>query len=255
MFCPQCGKEIAEAQAFCQYCGARLGEPAPAVTTADAGGRGKTPWEDREAIGFLKALFRTLKETLFSPTVFFGKMRVTGGFSDPLLYALIVGMGGLMAFYVWDILLHTSVQNFMTPELRAASEGNMLRGQGMTFMAVLMPFLLIIWLFAVSGLLHLFLQLVRGAKTGFEATFRVVSYSISPFVFLLIPFCGMPMTSLWGLVLTIIGLKEAHGISGGKAAVAVLFPFIFCCGLIVTAIALFMGAIAAALSSMIYLYR
>ncbi len=53
----------------------------------------------------------------------------------------------------------------------------------------------------------------------------------------------------------IIGLKEAHETSGGKAAAAVLFPLLFCCGLAVLAIALFMGAVAASFGYFFQTYR
>jgi hypothetical protein len=250
MFCPHCGKDIADGQAFCRYCGERLAGTGPAVFE----GRGKTPWEDREAVGFVNGLFRTVKETLFRPSEFFRKMQVTGGLTDPLIFALIIGMVGLMFFNFWDILLRDSMQSFMSPELRAASERNVFRGWGAPFAAVMTPFFLILWLFVVSGLLHLFLLFVRGAKAGYEATFRVVGYGVSPFVFLVIPACGMPITALWIMTIAIIGLKEAHETSGGKAAFAVLFPFLFCCGLLVFSIALLMGAVAASFGGMMHLY-
>jgi hypothetical protein len=252
MFCPHCGKEITEGQAFCQHCGAGLAEP---VVSSLPDGRTKTPWEDRENVGIIKGLFKTLKEALFTPSEFFKKMAVTGGLTDPLLYALIIGMAGLMSFYFWDIMLHNSMQNFMTAEMRAMSERGMLRDQGLSLVSFLTPFSLIVSLFLSTGILHLLLLLVRGGRAGFEATFRVVAYGVSPFAFLLIPFCGMPVTTIWVTVLAIIGLKEAHGITGGKAAFAVLFPFFFCCGLMIAAMMLFMGAIAASFGSMMHWYR
>ena len=250
MFCPFCGKDIVDGQAFCRHCGARLAESG----TGDLPGRGKTPWEDRKAVGFVNGLFRTVKDTLFRPSEFFRTMPVAGGLTDPLLFALIIGMAGLMFFNFWDVLLHDSMQSFMSPELRAASERNVFHGRGAPFAAVMTPFFLILWLFIVSGLLHLFLLMVRGAKAGYEATFRVVGYGVSPFVFLVIPACGMPITALWVMTIAVIGLKEAHETSGGKAAFAVLFPFLFCCGLLVFSIALLMGAVAASFGGMMHLY-
>jgi hypothetical protein len=241
MFCPNCGKEVAENQAYCHSCGFLLAEPAVSVSS----GRSKTAWEDRSISGFFNGLIRTLKEILFAPSHFFKKMSVTGGLTDPLLYAMIVGMVGLTFFYIWDIILHAPLRSFMTAELRAAADRTLVGTLGTVITAVLTPFMLIFWLFFVSGMLHLFLLMVRGAQAGFEATFRVVSYGVSPLVFLAIPFCGMPITSLWIIILIIIGLKEAHGISAGKAVFSVLFPFIFCCSLVMLGIAIFMSAIAA----------
>jgi len=250
MFCPHCGKEIVEGQVFCQYCGSRLideqGVPSPAT------GRSKTDWENREQTGFFIGFFRTIKEILSAPADFFKKMPLSGGLTDPLLFALMVGMAGLMSHYFWDTVLYNSMQDFMASEIGTASGRSIIQGFHSPLAALLTPFMLIFWLFAISGALHLFLHLIRGAGAGFEATFRAVSYSMSPFVFLIIPFCGMPISGLWVMILVIIGLKEAHTISGGKAAFAVLFPFIFCCGLLILAIALFMGAVVASFGSLLH---
>ncbi len=241
MFCPHCGKEVADDQTYCQHCGTLLAEPATPVSAV----RKRTAWEDRDNSGFLTGILRTLKETLFAPSRFFKQMAVTGGLTDPLLYAMIVGTMGITFYYLWDIFLHASLRSFMTSDLLTAADRNPISKMGTATVAVLTPFVLIFWMFIVSGLLHLFLLIVRGARSGFEATFRVVSYSISPFVFLIIPFCGMLVTSLWMMILVITGLKEAHEISRGKATFAVLFPFFFCFGFFILAIALFMSAIAA----------
>ncbi len=252
MYCPQCGKEIVEDQVFCQHCGSRLA--AQAGTFPSFTGRSKTAWENREETGFFNGLFNTLKDSLFTPTDFFKKMSVSGGLTDPLLYALFIGMVGLMAHYFWNLLLYNSLPDFITSEVRTAAGRGMARGFRSPFAALVTPFLLIFWLFVTAGALHLFLHVVRGARAGFEATFRVVAYGVSPFVFLVVPFCGMPITGLWTMAIAIIGLKEAHGTTGGRAAFAVLFPFIFCCGLFIAAMVLFMGAVAASFGSMMNLF-
>jgi len=252
VFCPHCGNEIVEGQAFCGHCGAKLADAGPGPS---AGGRSKTSWEDRASFGFVNGLLRTVKEVLFSPSEFFRKMPVTGGLTDPLLYALIIGMVGLLFLSLWDILLHDSMRDFMTPEMRAAAGRTMSNGIYSPAWTVMTPFLLLLWIFIVSGMLHLFLLMARGAKAGFEATFRVVGYSASPFLFLVIPFCGMPITVLWTMMLAIIGLRESHETTGGKAAFAVLFPLLFCCGLIMILSALFMGAVMASFGTLMHMYK
>lgn len=248
MFCPHCGKEIVEGRAFCQYCGAALVETAPVARV-----RSSTPWEQRESLGFLNGFAKTAQDVLFRPGEFFKTMSVTGGLTDPLLFALVIGMIGLMFFHFWDILLHDSLQSFMTPEMKNAAGG--FRGPGMAATAVFMPFLLMFWLVVVSGMLHLVLHLARGAKAGFEATFRVVCYGTSPFLFLIVPYCGALITFLWFMILNIIGLKEAHETTGGKAVFTVLFPLIFCCGAVILATTLLMGAVAASFGALMHIHR
>jgi len=250
MFCPHCGKEIAEGQVFCQHCGAKLAEAAPI-----SGPREKTEWEDRESKGFLGGLYTTLKDVLFRPSGFFKRMPVTGGLTDPLLYALIIGMVGLIFSYFWQILLQGAMQGMMLPGMKAAAEQNMFRGIGLAVLAFFSPFLIILVLFIGSGILHVCLVLVRGARSGFEATFRVVAYGYSTYILLVIPFCGGLIAGVWAVVLAIIGLREAHETTGGKAAFAVFLPVVVCCGLFLVAIAMFMGAAALSLGTIVQMQK
>ncbi len=244
MFCPHCGKEIADNQEFCQYCGAGVTAPAPGAAR-----REKVPWEDRGTEGFFGGLLKTLKGALFSPAEFFKKMAVTGGLADPILYALIVGMVGVIFSYLWQILFQGAVQSYLPVEMKSMPGYNIFQTLGLAVVAVAMPFIIILGLFIWSGILHLFLTMVKGAKAGFEATFRVVSYSYSTNILNVIPFCGGIIASVWSIVLAVIGLREAHDTSGGKAAFAVLFPFVLCCGLAVAVALLMMGVIAASIGA------
>jgi hypothetical protein len=256
VFCQHCGKEMIEGQVFCPHCGTRLvaEDNASGITQPD-GGRYKTPWEDRGTNGFFNGLFKTVRDVLFTPSAFFKKMPVTGGLTDPLLFAMIIGTVGLLFLSVWDLLLHDAMRSFMTTEMGSAAGRGMASGVASPLGTLMMPFLLIIWLFIVSGMLHLFLMLVRGEKAGFEATFRVVNYSVSPFLLMVIPYCGMLITMLWVLTLAMIGLRDAHETTGGKATAAVLFPFLFCCGMMVLAAVLFMGAIVSSFGAMLQMYK
>jgi len=246
MFCPHCSKEVSEDQTFCQHCGLRIAEVAAAPV---AGMHEKTPWEDREQQGFFGGLFKTLKQVLFSPGDFFKKMPVTGGLTDPLLYGLILGMIGTLFSYFWQITLHGVMQNFMTPQMLAASEYSVLQGASLALLAVFTPFLIILWLFILAGMLHLCLLMVQGARSGFEATFRVVAYSESPYLFLVLPFCGGLLAWIWSLVIIIIGFQHAHETTSGKAAFAVILPLLVCCGLVFAIAAVFMGAMVASFGS------
>lgn len=243
MFCPACGKEITEGQLFCSQCGAKIGE------TQASGGREKTPWEDRSAQGFIASLLKTLRESLFNPTAFFRKMPLSGGMTDPLLYALITGMIGMFFSYLWNILLQGMLQSYLPAAFKTMPGEDMFQTVGLAVVAIIAPFLIIIGLFIWAGILHLFLMMVRGAQAGFEATFRVASYSYGPAVLYIIPFCGGIISFIWSIVLVIIGLKEAHSTSGGKAAFAAITPIVLCCGIAVV-ILLMMGMAAATMGGM-----
>jgi len=247
MFCPHCGNEIGEGHAFCQHCGMKLEQTG--IPPSPTGGRERTPWEDREKEGFFGGLFKTLHQVLFKPGQFFKRMPVTGGLSSPLLFALITGMVGLMFSYTWQMMLEGTIQGYLPPEMQA-SRYQMFEGPNLIALALLSPFALIMLLYLNAGFTHLLLMMVKGARAGFEATFRVVSYCFSPILFQAIPICGGLIWFFWTLVISIIGLRDAHDISGGKAAFAVLFPLFLCCGVAVLLVLLFMGALAASFGMM-----
>ena len=72
-----------------------------------------------------------------------------------------------------------------------------------------------------------------GARRDFEVTFRVVCYAAGANVFSVIPICGGLMAWLWNAVLNVIGIREAHEISSGKAFLAYCLPAFVCCGFVV----------------------
>jgi hypothetical protein len=96
---------------------------------------------------------------------------------------------------------------------------------------LLSPVLVIVFMFIASGILHLCLMIVGGARKPFETTFRVVCFSSgSTSLLSMIPFCGGLISGVWNIVLEIIGVARAHEIDTGKAVLAVLLPIIVCCG-------------------------
>jgi hypothetical protein len=112
------------------------------------------------------------------------------------------------------------------------------------------PVFIVVGMFVVSGILHVVLLALAGGGRGFEATFRVVAYNHAVSLFNLVPVCGGLVGLVAALVLTIIGLSEAHQITRGKAAAAVLIPFLLLCCCCVAAIALAAFGVAGALGHM-----
>ena len=88
------------------------------------------------------------------------------------------------------------------------------------------PVFIVIGLFIGAGLFHLCSSPSAAATRGFEATFRVAAFSQAASIFNIIPGCGGLIGLVYTLVLLVIGLSEAHQISRGKAAAAVLVPFV-----------------------------
>jgi hypothetical protein len=251
--CPQCGFEQ-EATDECTKCGVIIskffkyqGEVKPvgvesagsnAVGGTSPQGQGpqpqsiigtpievptsSTPWEDMANLGFFRAFFKTLTEVLFSPSRFFREMPVDKNIHYSLLYGIIMGFFVALSGLLW----------------RFAFSGIMGKTQGMEganaffapfffiIYALILPLVIALILFVISGILHTTLMLVGGNQKGLDATFRVVAYTQSTQVFYLVPILGFLVYLVYTPILLAIGFKESHQISTGKAVFAVLLPFI-----------------------------
>lgn len=182
--------------------------------------RGTTPWENRGAMGLWQGIYQTFKAVLFSPDEFFGTMPSKGGIKEPLAFGLLLGSIGTMFGFFWNFLMMSggliAVDNDLTGQFSAT----------LIFfgMIIISPLLVMITMIVFSAVLHLLLLIVRGGKNGFEATFRVVSYSQATQVLGLIPFIGGIIGGLWNLIVQIIGLKRVHETSYLRVFMALLIP-------------------------------
>ena len=194
------------------------------VPSSQASGGG-LPWEHREELGLVKAFFDTVSMVLTQPAVAFATMKTEGDMTGPMLFALIGGSTGDDRFHlIHKIALHSL--GFM------ADRQNAMFGMGIAGIwafgyILVVPVIVILGMFIGSGILHLCLMIVGGAKKPFETTFRVVCFSSgSTYLLSMIPFCGGMIASVLEYVLECIGLARAHEIDTGKAVVAVLLPVI-----------------------------
>ncbi len=223
--CPSCGVAAEPGDQTCVYCGAQMDTPTqgPALTHGfrepgsaddddDYEDEKNCPWEDRESYGTINAFIQTASNCLFNPSYFFSHLPIDKGMVNPILFSIFSMLTGILFSYVWTSLYYGT--------------------GGIFYFFLAIPFIMVIggisiaiFLFIWGGLVHLALTIAGGAKEGFEATFRSVSYSSVTQVFNAIPVIGS-IASLWGLVLTVIGLRETHKTSTGKSILAVVLPLI-----------------------------
>lgn len=253
MECPNCGREIAPVygQKFCSFCGGSL-EKSDSGTEhfAPSSGPGDEPpkleseqelpvretycpWEDYERLGFLNGLRLTLKQSLFSPRLFFSKLPRSGGLLVPLLYGMLVETVGTYGGYLWSFAFGNQWFSQVKPS-----------GSAAILLGGLVPLLVFFSLVAGALILHVCIVLVGAAKEDFEATFRIACYSSGPSLLNVIPVIGTWIAAFWRIYLTIVAVREIHETSTGKAIVAVLLPVIACCGLLLGGLALLVMGMA-----------
>jgi len=197
----------------------------PMATIAPRSG---LPWDDRQQRGILRAFFDTMIMVLTRPAEAFTAMKREGGFGDPLLYAIIGSSVGYVAYFIYNVLLSSA-------RLLGTHENPVMHMMGggirSLILIICVPVLVAIGAFIASGILHLCLMIVGGAKQSFETTFRVVCFgggSADPI--LIIPICGGLIGGIWKIVLYCIGLARGHETDTGRAVLAVVLPLIICCG-------------------------
>jgi hypothetical protein len=235
--CPQCGFEQPETDE-CIKCGIIISkyvqyqEMARSIEgqVREISAEEYTPWESGE--GFFKAFYRTTRDSLFSPSQFFKKISSGEGYWAPLIYGLITGIigNGCAIFWFWLFMAQ------LIPMDRIPFQYSL----SILQIVVPLPFQQAAAIFLGSAIIHLCLMIVGGNNNGYKTTFRAISYSYSGYLFGIIPFIGLFIGNTYTFILTIIGVREGHGISTGKAILAVLLPAIVIFGLILIAILLVM---------------
>jgi len=166
----------------------------------------------------INSFINTVRNVVLNPAEFFrGIRRRQGDFVNPLVFALICALvSGILG----------GISNFLLSLAFAGDPDSEVGGAfgGLVGSIIVVPITTAIGLFIGAGILHLLvLLLVRPGNAGYEATFRVVSYSNVTQLVSWIPIIGF-IASLYGLVLVILGIREVHDTTTGRAALVVLIP-------------------------------
>jgi len=177
----------------------------------------------------VQSFINAVRGVVTAPVGFFRGIRRQGDFVNPLIFAIICyevsailgGLLGLVGVGMGD------AQGF----------GSFLIG------IILAPIGAAIGLFIGAGILHLLVMLIVGSRNaGYEGTFRVGAYSAVTTLVSWIPIIGL-IASLYGIYLAIMGVREIHNTSTGKAAIVVLIPAVVVFLLVVLIIAVIGAAI------------
>jgi hypothetical protein len=215
---------------------------APAIPVpADASAVIAPVWETAEPPPVFSAAFESIKQVLSKPVETFQAMPCEGGIGKPLRFYLLVAWISNAA-----AILYQAAATLINPEIFSNEELKGLPHYAVFLvfagLILFMPLFLVLGSFVSSGVFHLALMLVGGAKKPFETTYRVFCYaSGSTSALQLIPICGGWFYSVASLVYCVIGLKEAHRTELWRPILAVLLVFLICCGAIFGLSALAVG--------------
>lgn len=184
-----------------------------------SGGSEPTPDDPQESLPLIDEIVRIWLDTMRRPSAFFATLDRRPRVSNAVAYYFLIGILAAAIDLFWGFALPEADTGWAETQLGIAPIGP-LAG----FLAT--PFGLALALAFGSLVLHGALMLVGGATRGFSTTVRVLAYSASPGLLVVVPVLGGFVGMIWSLVLVVIGLREGHAISGAKALVAVLMPVI-----------------------------
>jgi hypothetical protein len=215
--CPRCNHRFEVS--FSQV-SMTLGTVAESGASGAEEDRSASPWENRSEVGLWQGILQTTKAVLFSPREFFSKMSPQVGMREPLAFGLLLGSVGTMFGLFWQFLIMSWSILF---------SGIAVLGQFTTSliflgMMIVSPLFVFMSILITSAILHVLLRLVRAGRSGFQGTFRVVSYAQAAQILAVVPLIGGFLGSGWLLVVQIIGLREIHQTSYLRLFVALLIP-------------------------------
>ncbi len=179
----------------------------------------------------VQSFINTVRNVVTVPAGFFRGLIGHGDLVNPLIFAIICYevaaiLGGLLSLV--GVTGQRGIGSFLSS-------------------IILAPIFAAIGLFIGAGILHLLVMLVIGSRNaGFAGTFRVSAYSSVTSLVSWIPVIGW-IASLYGIYLAIVGVREVHNTSTGKAAIVVLIPaavilFLIFVLVVLVGAALFFGA-------------
>ncbi|MDD5199363.1 MAG: YIP1 family protein [Terrimicrobiaceae bacterium] len=210
--------------------------PAIPGNANDAAG-GDFPWERRGETGFFTALAETITQSLGAPAAAFKRLPAAPDMPPPYLFYLLVSLvaGALYAaesiFFVHYAITAVAASDNAARDPEVAKALVMMKEFSPVWFGFLILVVIPVVPFVSAGIYHLMLMLFGGANESFVKTFAVTCYvlgSISPLQIL--PCCGSIVMIIWGLIALGIGLSVAHRTDTWRAALAVVIPFVLCCG-------------------------
>lgn len=167
----------------------------------------------------------TVRSLVTAPAAFFRGMPRNAGLKNPLAFAVICSLVAAAPAALLVLLFG----------LLAGLSGDAASAVGAFVGAVgvllLYPIATVVGLFVGAGIYHLLVVLLlRTSQTGFGSTFRVAAYGSFPnalgflaFIPILGILAGLAI-AVYSIILYVLGIREAHATTTGRAALVVLAP-------------------------------
>lgn len=160
---------------------------------------------------FFGSFVQTVRAVTLEPAAFFRNLARSGSTGNAVVLAVVCAVANL-------VLARLAVP---FDPLRAGRTG--LSGGWLIATLALSPLLAWLGLYILAAVQHLFVAVFVGPGRGFDTTLRITAYASALALFSWIPVVGS-LASLYGLYVTMVGIKELHETSATSALLAVSVP-------------------------------
>jgi len=163
-----------------------------------------------------------IKGFLFAPVETFGKVK-GADIGDSLKYFIIILLINIILTSIVTLIIASAVITVIEQAFSGLGIALPLAaGVGILIWAIIMIVLMLVFVFIAGAWLHLWVHLLGGRK-GYIETMKAIMYGATPYMCIgWIPIIGPFIGGLWSLVVEILGIRELHGISTGRAVAAYL---------------------------------
>jgi hypothetical protein len=197
-----------------------------------------TPGGDYNLSDPINGFVDVARRVMFEPVKFFAELPRDSNFVSPLVFALIcIEISVILGWLL--VLLGVHQSPGFNPNPQNAGLPSVIAPGSPVGSIILAPIVGAVGIILVTLIQQLLVRFIVGTtNSGFQATFRVASYTQVTSLVNWIPIIG-PLLALYGVYLSIVGIREVHETTTGKAALVVLIPFAV--AVLVVSVVLFSG--------------
>jgi hypothetical protein len=185
-------------------------------------------WETGKSNPFVR-FFETARQVLFDPGFFVGL--TSKNFRAAMLFGWIL--------CTFEFLVG-SLYQLLQVDPQVPSKLPMLEMDPQQFFVIQLigsPLFGFFKLWLYTGLVHLGVWMISSENRGFKATFKATAYGFVPLLGIVIPWVGPLIGTLWSLSIHVTAVAQIHKMKIGKAALAVLIPWVFMMTVVATSLA------------------
>jgi len=172
-------------------------------------------------------IIETAKGFLMQPVQAFQKARRIE-LGDAIKYFIILLIINAILTVIVDLIMGSAILSAINQAMGQLGMGEIFLAEtiGVAIGAIVLVIVSLIMVFIIGGWLHLFVYLLGGRK-GYLETVKALIFGSTPYMLIgWIPLVGIIIGGIWSLILSILGIRELHQISTGRAAGAVILAAI-----------------------------